>query len=742
MKISPEVQDILNQAFQEAKKQKHELLTAEHLLYTALRFDETREIFHALDIDEESVSAQLETYFATDIDTISEGEPAQSLGFQSVLERAIVHTMSASKEYVEISDLLVSILDEPECYGAFVLESAGISRLALLEYISHGREQDSPEPDDTSAGESPAQPKKSSALEKYTSNLTQKARQGLLEPLIGRDNVIDRTLQILCRKLKNNPIHVGEPGVGKTALTEGLALRIVQGRVPGLLKGYEIFSLDLGTLLAGTKFRGEFEERMKNVLKELEQKKEVILFIDEIHTIVGAGAVSGGSVDASSLLKPALTSGRLRCIGNSTYDEYKKHFEKDPALVRRFQKIDVAEPTIKEAKDILFGLQKRYEEYHDVKYTKEAIEQAVELSAQFIGERHLPDKAIDLIDEAGAWMRLFAAQDKAKRVVDLKVIEKVLSSIARIPERTVSTGETDKLADLDQRLKKVVFGQDSAIQILVDSIKRSRAGFRKGTRPVGNFLFVGPTGVGKTELANRLADELGLKLHRFDMSEYQEKHTVSRLVGSPPGFVGYEEGGLLTDAIRKHPHSVLLLDEIEKAHQDVFNVLLQVMDYATLTDNQGRSADFRNVIIIMTSNAGARLIGKSLIGFGDAKITESAINEAVNKAFSPEFRNRLDKIVPFGNLNDKMMLKIVDKEIKEFSEQLSLKSVKIKVSAKAKAWLAQKGFSEEFGARNTARVIDDELKSWFVDAVLFGELSQGGKATVDLKDDQLVFSIV
>jgi ATP-dependent Clp protease ATP-binding subunit ClpA len=571
---------------------------------------------------------------------------------------------------------------------------------------------------------------------------------------------------VLCRRLKNNPIHVGEAGVGKTAITEGLAQRIVAGNVPPLLKDYTIYSLDMGALLAGTKFRGDFEERVKKVVDILLKKEKAILFIDEIHTIVGAGAVTGGSMDASNLLKPALTSGKLRCIGSTTYDEYNKIFEKDRALSRRFQKIDITEPSQSETVEILKGLRPKYEEFHRVHFSDDALEAAVRLSAQFITERRLPDKAIDVIDEAGARARISAFKLEQKggetpssegtssegasgeapmgeTVVDIQVpeIETVVAKIARIPERSVSSSEKERLSGLEVSLKQEVFGQDAAIDAVVRAVKRSRAGFRAPDKPVANFLFVGPTGVGKTELARQLAKQLGVSLHRFDMSEYQEKHTVSRLIGSPPGYVGYEEGGLLTDTVRKNPHAVVLLDEIEKAHPDIYNILWQIMDYATLTDNQGRKADFRNVILIMTSNAGARDVGKNLIGFGDRTLSNSALDEAVERAFTPEFRNRLDAVVHFGNLPMEVIERIVTKALDDFNLQLAEKKVRLVARDSVVKFLAEKGYSREFGARNISRLVEDKIKSFFVDEVLFGRLEKGGTAVADLVDGQIVFSV-
>ncbi|HKL85920.1 MAG TPA: AAA family ATPase, partial [Treponemataceae bacterium] len=596
-------------------------------------------------------------------------------------------------------------------------------------------------------------PAKKSFLERFTVELTSLAREGKLEPLIGREDELDRTIQVLCRRMKNNPIHVGDAGVGKTAVTEGLAQRIASKDVPPLLYDYEVFSLDMGALVAGTKFRGDFEERIKRVLEELMRKEKAILFIDEIHTIIGAGATGGGTLDASNLLKPALTSGKLRCIGSTTYEEYNKYFEKDHALSRRFQKIDIVEPTEEESISIVQGLRTRYEEFHGVHYTDEAIEQAVKLSAQYITERRLPDKAIDIIDESGARARIAAGLIEAKKtvapvtaatdvtenpavipIVDRALIETVVAKIARIPEKTVSSGETERLKELEPTLTRSIFGQTEAVQAVVKAVKRSRAGFRAQGKPVANFLFVGPTGVGKTELARKLAEVLGISMHRFDMSEYQEKHTVSRLIGSPPGYVGFEEGGLLTDLVRKQPHAVVLLDEIEKAHSDIYNILLQIMDYATLTDNQGRKADFRNVIFIMTSNAGARDIGKPMIGFGGESVSEAAVLEAVEKTFTPEFRNRLDAIVRFDHLSKEVMVSIVKKELDAVFGRLAEKKVVLRVPEDVVEFIAEKGYSIEFGARNAARLIEDLITTPLVDLVLFGELSGGGKASCELDE--------
>ena len=756
MRISEEVQGIINAAYQDAKQRHHEYLTAEHVLYAAAFFDLSREILTNCGANPDEIKQELEEHLAEHVPVVKDSEPIQSRGFEDVIQRALFHTEASQKETVDVGDILVSILDEEQSFGAYFLKKNGVTRYNLLKIISHGGILESPDgegkdtmdekPDNPEEAESETKQKrkKKDALSQFTRNLTVAAKEGELEPLIGREDILERSIQVLCRRLKNNPILVGDPGVGKTAVAEGLAARISDGAVPKVLSEYSVFSLDMGSLLAGTRYRGDFEERLKAVIAELERRENVILFIDEIHTIVGAGAVSGGSMDASNLLKPALQGGHIRCMGSTTYDEYKKFFDRDRALSRRFQKIEIKETTPDETYEILQGLKERYEEYHDVTYTDAALKSAVDLSAQYINDRFLPDKAIDVIDEAGAYMRIQAYKDGTEThyTLDELQIERIIAKIAQIPERSVSVSEKDRLQNLEAELKERIYGQDHAVETIVQAVKRSRAGFRQPDKPVANLLFVGPTGVGKTELARQLADILGVAIHRFDMSEYQEKHTVARLVGSPPGYVGYEEGGLLTDAIRKTPHAVLLLDEIEKAHQDVFNVLLQVMDYATLTDNSGRKADFRNVIIIMTSNAGARDLGKALIGFGDRKVSESAVKDAVEKTFAPEFRNRLDKIVTFNGLGEEIVLQIVDKEIRFFSSQLAEKNVEIEVSLETRKWIAHEGFSDEFGARNIARIVQDKIKAYFVDEVLFGELADGGRAKVGLKDGEIVIEIV
>jgi ATP-dependent Clp protease ATP-binding subunit ClpA len=766
MRISGHVQAIIDAAYNEAKIRNHEYVTPEHVLYAALAFDEVQGVLFSCGADLEQLKHGVENYFEQKLPVVKTGEPTKTVGFHSIIERAVIHSQSAQKNMIDIADILVSLYDEERCHSAYYLRKAGVKRLELLQVLSHSYGNDSifnsgkedgkyagcPE-DDNNDGQ---RKNKKNALERYALDLTALARDKKLEPVIGREEELDRTVQVLCRRLKNNPIHVGDSGVGKTAITEGLAQRIVADKVPPTLRGFSIFSLDMGALVAGTKYRGDFEERVKRVVEEMLKKEKAILFIDEIHTLVGAGSVSGGALDASNLLKPALTSGKLRCIGSTTHEEYGKFFEKDRALSRRFQKIDINEPSEEVAIDILKGLKSRYEDYHRVCYSDEAVETAVRLSAQFITERRLPDKAIDVIDEAGAHARIEAYKAAAASAETLKeteesattqnaeteiieislpLIETVVSKIARVPQRSVGESEKDKLRELEKRLKERIFGQDDAVAAVVKAVKRSRAGFRAEGKPVANFLFAGPTGVGKTELARQLAEILGIAMIRFDMSEYQEKYTVSRLIGSSPGYVGYEDGGQLTDAVRKQPHAVVLLDEIEKAHNDIYNILLQIMDYATLTDNQGRKADFRNVIFIMTSNAGAREIGKGLIGFGERIMDESAVDSAVEKIFTPEFRNRLDAVVRFGHLSREIMVSIVQKELDAFTVQLAGKKVTLTVTETCVDKLAEEGYSREFGARNAGRLIEEKIKGFFVDEVLFGRLSEGGSAVVDWRGD-------
>jgi ATP-dependent Clp protease ATP-binding subunit ClpA len=759
MQISEDLNAIIVAAYTEAKTRGHEFLTPEHVLYACLFFEEGRDIIEQSGGNPERLKRDLEKHLKDTNPVVNDADPLQSLGFHRLMERAVRHTFSAQKEMVELGDVLVSMLSEPESFAAYFLQREGITRLNLLNFISHGirviptvsqqeplgrrnREQEirraSPEREKEKEKESEG----NKVLEAFTRELTAKARAGEIDPLIGREDILARTMQVLCRRFKNNPVHVGEPGVGKTAITEGLARRIVEGKVPKKLKGSKIYALDMGAILAGTRFRGDFEERMKKILAELEKLDNIILFIDEIHTIVGAGAVSGGSMDASNILKPALVSGKIRCIGSTTYDEYRKHFEKDGALSRRFQKIDVPEPTSRETLDILRGLQERYESYHNVSYTEEAIQAASELAARYINDRHLPDKAIDVLDEAGACAAMSREEEETSCTIGRPEIEGVVARMARIPEKNVSSSDAEKLRALIPDLKEQIFGQDGAVTAVAEAIKRARAGFREPQKPVASFLFVGPTGVGKTELARQLAAILGVPLHRYDMSEYQEKHTVARLIGAPPGYVGYEEGGLLTEAIRKEPHAVLLLDEIEKAHADVFNTLLQVMDYATLTDNAGRKADFRNVILIMTSNAGARQMGRAVIGFESGPVNRDAVTAAVERTFSPEFRNRLDAVVHFESLPAEVVLMIVKKAVGEFAAQLREKGVTLEVTERCYGELARRGYSPEFGAREIGRLVQDRIKHFFVDEVLFGRLQKGGTALADVEGDEVVIRVL
>lgn len=789
MDMNEELQQILNNAYVIARNGSHEYFTPEHLLLASLDYETPKKIFEECEVNLSTLKEALEEHLETQIPKWEGGsEPQQTVGFINVLERALNQLATSGRDTLEVKDLLVSLFDEKESFGAYYLNKNGLDRLRLLEVVSHGIDQeedeDAQEGDEEDFSETLFEDprtderlknskKNKKALAQFTTNLTAQAKEGRLEPLIGRETELERTIQILCRRMKNNPVHVGEPGVGKTAITEGLAQRIAEGNVPEKLMDYEVYALDMGALLAGTRYRGDFEERLKKVVTQIEELDKAILFIDEIHTIIGAGAVSGGSMDASNLLKPALGRGRLRCIGSTTYDEYKKYFEKDHALARRFQKIDITEPDREDTIAILKGLKEVYEEHHGVRYDDDAIEAAVDLTTQYLRERFQPDKAIDLLDEAGSWKILYgdqveeetpspegdmplfeeetptgegasedtASDDEIPRV-RLKDMQRVLARMARIPEKSVNTGETMKLAGLEHRLKENLYGQDGAIHEAVKAIKRSRAGFRAPDKPVASFLFVGPTGVGKTELARQLSEEMGIPLIRFDMSEYQEKHTVSRLIGSPPGYVGFEEGGILTDSIRKHPHAVLLLDEIEKAHQDIYNILLQIMDYATVTDNQGRKADFRNVIVILTSNAGARDIGKPQIGFGGKNINWTAIDTAVENTFSPEFRNRLDQVVIFRGLDLEIVKDIVRKEIKLFREMLEDKNITLQITRDAVTWLAKEGYNPEFGARNISRLIEQKIKNFFVDQVLFGDLKEGGTARAVVQGGDISIEVV
>jgi len=741
--ISKELSATLGFAVREAKKRRHEYVSIEHILFAILYDPTGMEIIENCGGNVESLIASLEEFFEEKIEQIPDGNEyvlQQTIGFQRVIQRAVNHARSAEKAEVTVSDILASIFLEKDSHAEYFLSAQGMTRLDVLNFISHNLSK-TPEEENPAELVQPAKEKrkkKANPLELFTTNLINLALEDKLDPLIGRKIEMERTMQVLCRRRKNNPVYVGDPGVGKTAMAEGLAQKNAKGDVPELLEDVEIFALDLGGMLAGTKFRGDFEQRLKGVIAELKKKPKAILFIDEIHTIVGAGATSSGSMDASNILKPVLTSGEIRCIGSSTYEEYKSHFEKDRALSRRFEKVEIHEPPLNETVKILKGLRSRYEEHHGIVYTEPALKAAAELSAKYLNDRYLPDKAIDVIDEAGAFIRLSGPSTRKK--INPADIEKIVAKMARIPTQSVSTSDRSKLENLGDGLKQVVFGQDDAIQALVTSIKRSRAGLGTPGRPVGCFLFTGPTGVGKTEVTRQIARILGVEFIRFDMSEYMEKHAVARLIGAPPGYIGFDQGGLLTDGIRKHPHSVLLLDEIEKAHPDLFNILLQVMDHATLTDNNGKKADFRNVMIMMTSNAGTREMSQNTIGFGDVdKDTASKGKAAIEKMFSPEFRNRLDEIINFNALDLEIMEKVVDKFMLELNDQLAAKKVYLTISDGVRTWLAKKGYDPKYGARPLARVIQTEIKDALSNEILFGSLQKGGIVLIDLKDDELRF---
>lgn len=745
MKLDDTTNKIIMAGYNQAKQQKHEYFTPEHILYASLFFDEVKTIIKSCGGNIENIKRDLLSFFKEHIPVTEDSDPIESVDVNNVIQSTAYHCMSSGKDVIYIGDIIASFYSLKESFASYILQKNGVKKIDLLRYISHGVSLVPAKPKDTSLQNVGSETEEyfeevaeeSEFLNSFTIELTSKAKRGEIDPLIGREDIIERTVQVLSRRLKNNPIHVGEPGVGKTAITEGLATMIAEGKVPKTLKNSKIYYLDMGSLIAGTKYRGDFEERIKKVLNEIQSQKKSIVYIDEIHTIVGAGSVSDGAMDASNIIKPFLTQGKLRFIGSTTYEEYKKYFEKDRALSRRFQKIDVPEPSAQDTYKILLGLKDRYEKFHNVKYTDKALKLAAELSAKYIQDRYLPDKAIDVIDETAAYVRL-NCEDADKTIsIKEKDIERTVSSIARIPRKSVSRDEITKLKNLDKELKSQIFGQDNAIDTVTTAIKRSRAGFNEGEKPVASLLFVGPTGVGKTELSKQLSKILDIPLIRFDMSEYQEKHTVARLIGSPPGYVGYEEGGLLTEAIRKNPHCVLLLDEIEKAHPDIFNVLLQIMDYATLTENNGRKADFRNVILIMTSNAGAREVGKTMIGFDKRNVDVSAMTKEIERVFSPEFRNRLDEIVAFNHINEKMAVLIAKKAINQFREILKEKNIKLKVSSKCYKWLAEKGKTSAFGAREILRIVQEEIKTYFVDEVLFGELSKGGTALIDVVNDRI-----
>jgi ATP-dependent Clp protease ATP-binding subunit ClpA len=743
--ISKELSVTLGFAVREAKRRRHEYVGIEHILYAILHDGNGVEIIEGCGGDVEHIKTSLEDFFREKMDIIPDGDEyvlQQTIGFQRVIQRAVNHVRSAEKAEVAVSDILASIFMEKDSHAAFFLSQEGITRLDVLNHISHDMPSRPLEGDAGDFGKPETEPdkkkKKTNPLEEYTVDMMELAEKGKLDPLIGRGAELQRTMQVLCRRRKNNPVFVGDPGVGKTALAEGLAQKVYHGEVPDLLKDMRIYSLDLGGMLAGSKFRGDFEQRLKGVIKELQQRENVILFIDEIHTIVGAGATSSGSMDASNILKPVLATGEIRCIGSTTYEEYKNHFEKDRALSRRFEKIELSEPSIAESVQILKGLRSRYEEHHGIVYTDSALKSACELSAKYLNDRFLPDKAIDVIDEAGAFIRLTGGGHRKK--INPTDIEKIVAKMARVPTVSVSTPDKAKLETLENRLKSVVFGQDAAITALVTAIKRQRAGLGHPEKPVGSFLFAGPTGVGKTEVARQVAMNLNVEFMRFDMSEYMEKHAVARLIGAPPGYIGFDQGGLLTDTVRKHPYSVLLLDEIEKAHPDLFNILLQVMDHATLTDNNGKKADFRNVIMMMTSNAGSREMSSATIGFGDpSKDASRKGKRAVERYFSPEFRNRLDGIISFNGLTPEIMEQIVDKFMTEFAVQLTPKKVELAYTDAVRTWMATKGYDPQYGARPLGRVLQTEIKDALADQILFGRLVKGGKVKIDLKEDKLIF---
>ncbi len=743
--ISKELSATLGLAVKEAKKRRHEYVSTEHILFAILFDSSGIEIIEGCGGSVDSLRNALETFFEERVERIPDSHDyvlQQTLGFQRVIQRAVNHARSAEKPEVNVGDILASIFLEKDSFAEYFLTSHGITRLDVLTYVSHENAQTPLPKGQGGFTKTDAKDKQEQAdpLEAFTTDLVEKAAEGRLDPLIGRESELERTLQVLCRRRKNNPVFVGDPGVGKTAIAEGLAQRIHDGEVPELLKELRIYALDLGGMLAGTKYRGDFEKRLKGVITELKSRPNAVLFIDEIHTIVGAGATSGGSLDASNILKPVLTSGEIRCIGSSTYEEYKNHFEKDRALSRRFEKIEIAEPSVSETVKILKGLRSRYEEHHGIAYTDSALKAAVELSAKFINDRYLPDKAIDVIDEAGAHIRLTGSNRRTK--INPSDIEKIVAKMAKIPTQSVSTSDKSKLESLEGRLMQVVFGQDDAIGSLATAIKRSRAGLGAPGKPVGSFLFTGPTGVGKTEVALQLARNLAVEFFRFDMSEYMEKHAVARLIGAPPGYVGFDQGGLLTDGIRKHPHSVLLLDEIEKAHPDIFNILLQVMDHATLTDNNGKKADFRNVILIMTSNVGTREMATQSIGFGDtSKATEEKGQKAMERLFSPEFRNRLDGIIQFNSLTVGIMEKVVDKFIAELNDQLTVKRVFVNLTDAARNWLAREGHDPKYGARPLGRLIQNRIKDKLSDEILFGKLSKGGVVFVDIRNGEVTFNM-
>ena len=757
--LSRNLEQTLHQALSLAGERHHEYATLEHLLLALVDDADAVTVFRACGVDLERLRADLTGFLDKDLAGLASDrptEPKPTAAFQRVIQRAAIHVQSTGRDEVNGGNVLVALFAERESHAVYFLQLQDMTRLDAVNFLSHGiakaPERSTRRPvsgtgsnsgaekgEDAERGESRGQ-KNQDALSTYCVNLNTKAQAGKVDPLIGRDEEIERTIQILCRRTKNNPLYVGDPGVGKTAIAEGLARRIVEGNVPEVLLKATIYSLDMGALLAGTRYRGDFEERLKAVVTELDQDPHGILFIDEIHTVIGAGATSGGAMDASNLLKPALAAGTLRCIGSTTYKEFRQHFEKDRALVRRFQKIDVPEPSVDDAVKILRGLKSSYEKHHKVRYTEDAIRGAVELSAKYIHDRKLPDKAIDVIDEVGA-SRMLLPEGKRRKTVNLKDVEDIIARIARIPPKSISADDKEVLRSLERDLKGMVFGQDQAIDTLSAAIKLSRAGLRDPEKPIGNYLFSGPTGVGKTEVARQLSTTLGIELIRFDMSEYMERHSISRLLGAPPGYVGFDQGGLLTDAIDQHPHAVLLLDEIEKAHPDLYNVLLQVMDHGRLTDHNGKTVDFRNVILIMTTNAGASDLSKEAIGFGrDARVGED--EEAIKRLFTPEFRNRLDAIIPFANLTPETVGCVVEKFVLQLEAQLADRNVTIELSSAAKEWLAERGYDRLYGARPLGRVIQEFIKKPLAEELLFGQLTKGGAVKIGLKNDALVFDIM
>ncbi|WP_295548561.1 ATP-dependent Clp protease ATP-binding subunit ClpA [uncultured Pseudacidovorax sp.] len=744
--IAQELEVSLHMAFVEARQQRHEFITVEHLLLALLDNPSAAEVLRACSANIDDLRSSLTNFIKDNTPQVAgtdDVDTQPTLGFQRVIQRAIMHVQSTGngKKEVTGANVLVAIFGEKDSHAVYYLHQQGVTRLDVVNFIAHGIKKSDPPEQPKSGGEAPSSEgeegggeknEKASPLEQFTVNLNAQAKEGKIDPLIGREYEVERVIQILCRRRKNNPLLVGEAGVGKTAIAEGLAWRITQGDVPEILADSQVYSLDMGALLAGTKYRGDFEQRLKGVLKSLKEKPNAVLFIDEIHTLIGAGAASGGTLDASNLLKPALSSGQLKCIGATTFTEYRGIFEKDAALSRRFQKVDVVEPSVAETVEILKGLKSRFEEHHSVKYATAALQAAAELSAKYINDRHLPDKAIDVIDEAGAAQRILAAS-KRKKTIGKAEVEEIVAKIARIPPANVSNDDRSKLQTIERDLKSVVFGQDKALEVLASAVKMSRSGLGKGDKPIGSFLFSGPTGVGKTEAAKQLAYILGIELIRFDMSEYMERHAVSRLIGAPPGYVGFDQGGLLTEAVTKKPHAVLLLDEIEKAHPDIFNVLLQVMDHGTLTDNNGRKADFRNIIIIMTTNAGAETMNKATIGFTNPRQAGDEMAD-IKRLFTPEFRNRLDAIVNFKPLDEQIILRVVDKFLLQLETQLAEKKVEVSFSDKLRKHLAKKGFDPLMGARPMQRLIQDTIRRALADELLFGRLTDGGRLEVDLDD--------